>query len=171
LDEDGSWVAGMGFPFGRPRQRRVHALQQHHRRPEHRQRCRRAPRQDHRQRQHRQRPVRARGKHHRSQNTASGSQALGFNTTGNKNTAFGIEALFNSIGNKNIAIGFKAGNTLTSGNNNIYLGNPGNGDESKTMRLGSVETSTFIAGIATAGVSGATVEIDANGQLVSAVIQ
>jgi endosialidase-like protein len=70
-----------------------------------------------------------------------------------------------STGNKNIALGFKAGTTLVHGNNNIYIGNPGNGDESKTMRLGSGQTQTFIAGINTATVSGATVEIDANGQL------
>jgi Chaperone of endosialidase len=86
--------------------------------------------------------------------------------TGLKNTAVGASALVNSNGSKNIAIGFNAGLTLTSGNNNIYLGSPGAGDESLTMRLGNVQTSAFIAGINTATVSDAAVMIDTTtGQL------
>ncbi len=99
-----------------------------------------------------------------SWNTASGVQALE-NAFGAKNTAVGRQALQNVTGSQNIAVGHRAGWTLVLGNNNIYLGNPGAGDESKTMRLGSTQTKTFIAGVVTAGVSGATVEIDANGQL------
>ena len=98
-------------------------------------------------------------------NSAAGVQALFSNTTGSKNTAVGSGALFNGTGSKNIAIGFKAGTNLASGNNNIYLGHAGGVSESKTMRLGSVQTSTFIAGVATANVSGTTVMIDANGHL------
>ncbi len=56
-----------------------------------------------------------------------------------------VKVLFNSTGNKNIAIGFKAGVALTSGNSDIYLGHPGASSESQTMRLGSTQTSTFIA--------------------------
>ncbi len=99
-------------------------------------------------------------------NTASGLSALFSNTTGVKNTAVGVLALAQSTGKKNIAIGYHAGATLTLGNSNIYLGHPGNGSESHTVRLGSSQTRTFIAGIATAGVNGATVEIDTmTGQL------
>jgi len=99
-------------------------------------------------------------------NTATGAGALAVNATGVKNTAVGRSALLNSTGSRNIAIGFKAGIQLLGGNNNIYLGNPGAEAESLTMRLGNVQTSTFIAGIATANVSGATVEVDTTtGQL------
>jgi hypothetical protein len=98
-------------------------------------------------------------------NTASGRDVLFANTTRGKNTAVGVEALLRSSGNQNIAIGFRAGFELTNGNNNIYLDNVGGGDESQTMRLGDTQTRTFIAGIVSANVNGATVEIDANGQL------
>ena len=100
-------------------------------------------------------------------NTAIGSNALFASSTGIRNTAVGDRALTNSTGNssKNIAIGYRAGAALTSGSNNIYLGNPGISSESFTMRLGTVQTSTFIAGINTAGISGTPVVIDGNGQV------
>jgi hypothetical protein len=82
-------------------------------------------------------------------NTATGTDALNSNITGKKNTAVGSGALSFSTGSQNIGIGYLAGNTLTSGNNNIYIGNQGAGDEFQTIRLGSVQTRTFIAGIAT----------------------
>ena len=100
-----------------------------------------------------------------SQNTASGVAALNGNIAGINNTALGFGALSRSNGNKNLAIGFQAGSTLTNGNNNIYLGHPGAGDESKTMRLGNAQTRTFIAGVASANVTGATVVIDPSGRL------
>ena len=69
-------------------------------------------------------------------------------------------------GNLNIAVGYQAGSVLGIGNHNIFVDHPGVGDESKTMRLGNLQKHTFIAGIATATVSGATVEIDTTtGQL------
>jgi hypothetical protein len=80
-------------------------------------------------------------------------------------TAVGTNALLLSTGNKNIAIGFNAGTNLASGHNNVYIRNAGVAAESQTMRLGDSQTRTFIAGIVTAGVSGATVQVDANGQL------
>jgi hypothetical protein len=61
-------------------------------------------------------------------------------------------------------LGPDAGSTLTSGNNNIFIGNQGVGDESQTIRVGTAQTRTFIAGINVAGVSGATVIVDGNGQ-------
>ena len=61
--------------------------------------------------------------------------------------------------------GSTPGVTLTNGNNNIYIGNQGGGDESQTIRVGTTQTRTFMAGINTAGVSGTAVVVDANGQL------
>jgi hypothetical protein len=56
--------------------------------------------------------------------------------------------------------------SLVTGSNNIYIGNQGNGNESQTIRVGTAQTSTFIAGINAASVSGATVMIDTTtGQL------
>jgi hypothetical protein len=99
-------------------------------------------------------------------NTASGFKALFENISGNRNTAVGSQALAGSSGSKNIALGFKAGATLVHGNNNIYIDHVGNGDESETIRIGTAQAQTFIAGIGNAGVSGATVEVDtATGQL------
>ena len=102
-------------------------------------------------------------------NTASGHGALQNNTIGSSNTALGDAALgSNTIGNANIAVGSAAGSTLTSGSNNIYLGSSAaTATESATMRLGAIQTSTFIAGIAGQVVSNsAPVLIDtATGQL------
>jgi Chaperone of endosialidase len=101
-----------------------------------------------------------------SANVALGTAALILNTTGNNNTAVGFRALQNSTGTKNIGIGYQAGTTLTSGNNNIYIGNQGAGDEFQTIRIGTAQTQTFIAGITAATVSGAVVMIDsATGKL------
>jgi hypothetical protein len=99
-------------------------------------------------------------------NTATGFQSLEFNAVGADNTAVGAKALKKSLGTKNIGIGYQAGVTLTNGNNNIFIGNVGAGDESQTIRIGTAQVQTFIAGIANATVSGATVEVDAvTGQL------
>jgi hypothetical protein len=55
--------------------------------------------------------------------------------------------------------------TLITGNNNIFIGNQGAVDESQTIRVGTAQSRTFIAGINTAGVSGTAVVVDANGQI------
>jgi len=58
------------------------------------------------------------------------------------------------------------GGALTSGSNNIYLGNSGgSATESDTMRLGGGQTRTFIAGIAGVSVSGSAVLINSTGQV------
>src|SRR5580765_4755736 len=88
-------------------------------------------------------------------NTASGRAALEQNATGSENAAFGRDALQRSTGNRNIAVGSQAGASLVSGNKNIYLGHPGATSESRTMRLGNVQTKTFIAGVNTTAVTGA----------------
>ena len=89
-------------------------------------------------------------------NVANGGMALYSNTTGNTNIAVGDHALpLNTVGTNNIAIGYHAGDYVVGGSNNIYLGNSsgdnlaglGKLDESSTMRLGSVQTSTYIAGV------------------------
>ena len=81
-------------------------------------------------------------------NTANGSYALNNNTTGLLNTADGSGALAgNTTGDNNIALGSSAGHNLTTGSNNIDIGNDGVAGESSTIRIGSVQTKTFIAGI------------------------
>src|SRR5262245_11312696 len=101
-----------------------------------------------------------------NENTATGVDALSYNTSGMRNTAVGRNALLQSTGNKNIGIGFQAGVSLVNGNNNIYIGNQGAGDEFQTIRIGTAQAQTFIAGVGTAPVSGAIVMIDTTtGQL------
>jgi hypothetical protein len=95
--------------------------------------------------------------------------ALLADTTGNFNTANGINALyFNTTGSSNIAIGYQAGANLTTGNNNIDIGNEGVPDEANKIRIGKVGTQngTFIAGIHGVTVASAVgVVIDVNGHL------
>jgi hypothetical protein len=77
-----------------------------------------------------------------------------------------LRALFsNTTGSRNIAVGAAAGEFLVSGDDNIYLNNLGGSpDESRTMRLGQIQTRTFIAGLV--GINGQQVLIDtATGQL------
>ena len=99
-------------------------------------------------------------------NTAYGFQALEMNTTGQINTAIGYNALFNNTGAGNIGLGQAAGFNLTTGNENIDIGNQGVMGESDTIRIGDSQTATFIAGISGATVAGGVgVIIDTNGQL------
>jgi len=100
-------------------------------------------------------------------NTASGVNALFSNTTGGSNTAVGVNALlFNTTGLNNIAVGVGAGGSLASGSNNIYLGSSSaTATEANTIRLGAVQTQTFIAGISGVPVSGSAVLISNTGQL------
>jgi hypothetical protein len=118
-------------------------------------------------------------------NTASGINALYSNTTGNANTATGVGALRastganntangfqalvgNTTGKSNIAVGFKAGENLTTGSNNIDIGNVGSAGESNTIRIGTKgsQTNTFIAGISGVTVAGGVgVIVDSSGHL------
>jgi hypothetical protein len=104
-----------------------------------------------------------------SVNTAFGSFSLGGNTTGWSNAAFGDSSLWaNTTGSYNIAIGPSAGNALTTGDNNIAIGNSGIAAEGNTIRIGTGQTRTFIAGVrgVTTGAANAIpVFIDSNGQL------
>jgi trimeric autotransporter adhesin len=99
-------------------------------------------------------------------NTADGFIALQHNTTGSNNTAIGVNALGdNTTGMFNTALGYSAGQGLHTGDNNIYIGSTGT-DESDTMRIGGVQTATYIAGIfgATVG-AGTPVLIDSGRKL------
>ena len=82
------------------------------------------------------------------ENTANGYRALSGNATGVGNTAYGSEALVQTTGNNNIALGVHAGFNISTGSNNIHIGNVGAGNESGTVRIGdNNQTRTFIAGI------------------------
>jgi len=102
-------------------------------------------------------------------NDASGYSALYSNTTGTFNMASGNNALLNNTtGNYNTAVGYAAGGQLTTGSNNIMIGNEGTSSDDHIIRIGDVQTKTFIAGIQgiTTGASNpVAVMIDINGQL------
>ncbi len=93
---------------------------------------------------------------------------------GGGNTAVGYSALGNDrglTGENNIAIGEYAGSTLTSGDNNIYVGGGPSGDtENATTRIGGqgIQTRAFVAGISGTGAiisGGAAVYVLSDGQL------
>jgi hypothetical protein len=103
-------------------------------------------------------------------NTAFGSTALLNNTTGFRNTAIGVQALGNLVsGFDNIAIGLNAGFSLNSGEaRNIDIDNSGVAGENQTIRIGSLQTRTFIAGIhgvSEGGMAILPVYINSEGQL------
>jgi hypothetical protein len=101
-------------------------------------------------------------------NTATGWSVLTLNTTGSYNTALGYQALSNSTGSRNLALGYNAGVHLSSGDKNVYLGNTGATTESNTMRLGSAQTRTFVAGIYGASLSSGSpkaVYVNSSGQV------
>jgi hypothetical protein len=101
-------------------------------------------------------------------NVAEGSDALLFNNTGTNNVAIGVNALFNNTGSNNIGLGHSAGRNLTTGSNNIYIGNLGVASESGKIRIGKIGTqnATFIAGISGVTVpDGVGVIVGNNGQL------
>src|SRR4029077_19989630 len=65
------------------------------------------------------------------------------------NTAIGDSALTNALGNGNIALGANAGINLTTGDDNIDIGNSGVAAESSMIRIGdpAVHAGIFLAGI------------------------
>jgi Chaperone of endosialidase len=98
-------------------------------------------------------------------NTAIGALALAA-TGANNSTAVGNFALDQSSGGGNTALGYEAGTNLTTGNNNIMIGNEGTSVDDSTIRIGDAQTSTYIAGISGVGVSGGSaVFVNSNGQL------
>ena len=88
--------------------------------------------------------------------------------TGSNNIAIGRSAGLNLAGDGNIVIGQYAGQNLTTGANNIEIGNQGGRNDANIIRLGdtAVQKKTFIAGISGATVTGgAAVMINSKGQL------
>ena len=128
-------------------------------------------------------------------NTAAGYTVLYTNKTGVENTAFGARALYgntasyntavgfnslpkNTTGKYNVALGWEAGLNVTTGSNNIDIGNPGESADgvaanSAAIRIGTItdgtssQSATYIAGIygVTTGGAGTAVFIDSSGQL------
>jgi hypothetical protein len=102
-------------------------------------------------------------------NTATGMAALGSNTTGFSNTAIGARTLLSATGNYNVALGDSAGESLTTGDNNIDIGCNvfGVKGESNTIRIGNPDIrATYITGISGQTVVGGTaVFVDSSGKL------
>lgn len=97
-------------------------------------------------------------------NTAVGHRSLEANTTGSLNVAIGTSALINNNGVANIAIGNNAGFNITTGVNNIAIGNPGQANESDTIRIGTNQSKTFVAGLIGI-ITGNTVVVGNGGQI------
>ncbi len=109
-----------------------------------------------------------------SENTANGNNALYYNTSGSFNTANGVYALYrnasgsyntangfealdhNTHGSYNIALGYQAGWNITTGSSNIDIGNQGFSTDTNIIRIGSVQSQTFIAGVITGNGGGLT---------------
>src|SRR5262249_60634834 len=75
---------------------------------------------------------------------------------------------FDTTGSNNVALGVNSGVNLTTGNNNIDIGNAGVAGESNRIRIGTKGTQTvaFIAGISGTTVSdGIGVVVGTNGKL------
>jgi hypothetical protein len=102
-------------------------------------------------------------------NTGMGGWTLYFNVTGSLNTAIGSGALAANVGNRNVALGADAGSGLTTGNDNIDIGNVGVAGESGKIRIGTagVQTAALISGIYNVNEGGTIkpVYINSNGQL------
>jgi hypothetical protein len=80
-------------------------------------------------------------------NTANGAQALFNNRSGYDNTADGWGALgLNRNGIFNIALGPRSGYNIIS-NYNIDIGNAGVSSDDHTIRIGTSQTQTYIAGV------------------------
>jgi hypothetical protein len=84
-----------------------------------------------------------------------------------------IALINNTTGINNIAIGFSAGSFVTTGRDNIHIGNTGADGDANLIRIGAVgaQTATFIAGIFGQPVAsdGAQVVVDSTGKLGTAV--
>jgi len=81
-------------------------------------------------------------------NTGVGYQSLMMNSAGNDNTGVGIWSLIGCTGSENIAIGSLAGFSLTTGDNNIDIGNPGASGDNGVIRIGvpGTQASAYLAG-------------------------
>ena len=94
-----------------------------------------------------------------SVNTAVGRDALSDNTTGDENTAIGQQALdLNTSGSENIAVGPLAGHNVTTANNVIAIGLPGE-NASDRCYIGNIRGRPVGNG------DGINVIVDSSGQL------
>jgi hypothetical protein len=110
------------------------------------------------------------------------NSSLGFyaggKQTGSRNTSIGSQSAFPGsfdddirlTGSDNIAVGYRAGSRWGGNNlnisNNIAIGHLGVATDANTIRIGTSQTATFIAGIANARVTkGSAVFVNAQGQL------
>jgi hypothetical protein len=97
-----------------------------------------------------------------SANTAVGQFALAFNTEGDFNTAVGDNALDQSTGSGNTALGHSAGTNMTTANNVICIGTPG---DATAFALGDRCFIGNIRGATVGNGDGVNVIIDSDGQL------
>ncbi len=101
-------------------------------------------------------------------NTAVGSGALATSDGSSGNTAVGASALTDvTTGGGNLAIGLNAGSGLITGTGNIFIGSAaGGGAEAGTIRIGALQSSTYLAGVSGAtSSSGVPVFVNAAGRL------
>jgi hypothetical protein len=91
-------------------------------------------------------------------NTGIGYQSLAKDTNGTKNTAVGYQTLKSTTsGSNNIALGYQAGANYTGKETgNIAIGSLGVAGENNTIRIGTGQTSTLIAGVIKGNGSGLT---------------
>ena len=102
-----------------------------------------------------------------SSNSAFGHRALTRSSSGG-NTAIGASALVNQTsGGGNIAIGANAGLNYTTTSGNIVIGNTGVVGDANTIRIGSNQVATYLAGINGTDLSttGIPVVVTADGRL------
>ena len=95
-------------------------------------------------------------------NTAVGGFALAFNTEGDLNTAVGDGALFLSVGSGNIALGNSAGANMTTADNVISIGSPG---DTTAFATGDRCFIGNIRGVTVGNGDGIAVIVDSDGQL------
>lgn len=90
-------------------------------------------------------------------NTGLGSAALNALTTGDQNVVVGADALITLItGSNNVVLGYNAASSYTSSESgNIIIGSgvTGTAAESNVTRIGSSQTTAYMAGIASVSVS------------------
>jgi hypothetical protein len=101
-------------------------------------------------------------------NTAIGAGTLDALDAGSNNVALGADALGEvTTANGNVGIGANAGSGLLTGSGNIYIGSAaGTGTEANTIRIGALQSSTYLAGISGAtSSSGIPVYVNAAGKL------
>jgi hypothetical protein len=99
-----------------------------------------------------------------SENTGIGAAALAANRIGSQNTTAGAKALQSGPAHTNvIALGYSAGSARGYGDfNEIWIGNVGTNAGFTIIRIGDVQTATFIAGIFGATVLGDAIPVNIN---------